>query len=217
MSANGAQSREASETGRVETFSDSVFAIAATLLVLTIAVPAVEHVHTTTGLRNALLHQWPNYVAFVISFLSILIMWFSHHNIFNAIRRVDHTFLLINGLVLLGITATPFSTALLAQYFGHPGEKVAAEVYSAVALFIALSYNALWLYASRGRRLLSSSTSDERMRLITSQYRWGPIAFAAALVLAFFSAIASVTMFVVILVYFALPLRANRALGEVEE
>ncbi len=144
---------EVSETSRVETFSDSIFAIAATLLVLTLHVPGTHA--SEAALWHQLLARWPTDVAFVISFLSILIMWSNHHGVFNVIQRVDHTFLLLNGLLLLGITTTPFTTTLLADNLGHPSERVGALIYSGVLLLVALAFAALWLYASRRRRLLA--------------------------------------------------------------
>lgn len=205
---------EQNETGRVEAFSDGVFAIAATLLVFNLHVPDALGVHSGGGLWRDLTHHWPSYAAFVISFISILIMWSSHHNIFNLIRRVDHTFLLLNGLVLLGIAATPFTTSLLAQNFGHPGERVAAAVYSAVALFITLAFNAMWHYAARGRRLLAATTSAGQVRGVARQYAVGPLAFALALALSLVSAEASVLVFVAVEVFFALPFGPNRSVPE---
>lgn len=141
-------------------------------------------------------------------------MWSSHHNIFMVIRRVDHNFLLLNGMVLLGIAATPFSTQLVATHFDHPGERVAALVYSAVALFIATAYNGMWRYAAHGRRLLAATTSDEQVCTVTRHYAVGPLAFTLALVLSLFNATASLLVFVAVEVFFALPTGANRRPGD---
>jgi uncharacterized membrane protein len=208
--ANGCpESFEAKETGRVETFSDSVFAIAATLLVLTLHVPATHA--SDARLWHELLRHWPTDVAFVIGFLSILIVWSNHHSVFNVIQRVDHTFLLLNGLLLLGITATPFTITLLADNLGHPSERVGALVYSGVLLFVALAFIALWLYASRGRRLLSPDLSGAHVAAITRQFAIGPAAFAMAFALAFASAKASVALIIAIEIFYAVPTRATRA------
>ena len=208
---------EQNETGRVEAFSDGVFAIAATLLVFNLHVPDVLRVHSSGDLWRLLLDRWPVYGAFVVSFLSILIMWSSHHNIFGLIRKVDHSFLLLNGLVLLGVAATPFTTSLLGQHLGHPGESAAATIYSAVALFIALAYNAMWHYAARGGRLLASTTTKAQARAVTRQYAVGPIAFALALLLSPVSAAASVLVFVAAEVFFSLPIGPNRTVAETIE
>jgi TMEM175 potassium channel family protein len=98
------------ETGRVEAFSDGVFAIAMTLLVLNIKVPTAN----PGNLGTLLWQQWPSYLAFVISFAFIGIMWVNHHRLFVHIRRIDHMLLVLNGALLLGVTAVPFPTAVLA-------------------------------------------------------------------------------------------------------
>ena len=201
------------ETSRVEAFSDGVFAIAATLLVLTLTVPSVREAASGRLLWHELLQRWPTYFAFVVSFVSILVMWASHHNIFTLIRRVDHTFLLINGVVLMGVTVIPFSTELLAQHLGHPGEHVAAAIYSGVALIIALGFNALWYWARRrGGHLLELEIPARTMRLFTRQYAVGPLVYLAALGVSFVSAWGSLAIFVLVLVFYAIPTPATAPL-----
>src|SRR3954466_11846030 len=107
------------ETGRVEAFSDGVFAIAITLLVLDLKVP--PDAGSNAELWAALVGQWPIYFAFLSSFLVILIMWINHHRLFTHIRRTDNVLMMLNGLLLLGITVVPFPTRLLAEYFQHEG------------------------------------------------------------------------------------------------
>ena len=200
------------ETSRVEAFSDGVFAIAITLLVLTLAVPTYQEASSAPELRRALLDQWPTYVAFVMSFLSILVMWASHHNIFSLIRRVDHVFLLLNGLVLMGVTLIPFPTQLLASHLGHPGEEVAAEVYCVIALFISFAYNALWYWARRGGHLLEPDASPQTLRAVTRQYAVAPAVYVAALGLALVNVWASIAIFIGVSVFYAIPTRATAPL-----
>ena len=132
---------ENKETGRVEAFSDGVFAIAITLLVLNIQVP--HDLPVGKSLAGALIDQWPTYLAFVTSFATIGIMWINHHRLFTHIRRSDNTLLVLNGLLLMGITVVPFPTALLAAYIGHPDEQVAALVYGGTLVLIAIFFNVL--------------------------------------------------------------------------
>jgi uncharacterized membrane protein len=204
------------ETSRVEAFSDGVFAIAVTLLVFALAVPTYEKVATAAGLRHALLTQWPVYVAFLMSFFTILVMWASHHNIFSLIRRVDHVFLLLNGLVLMGVVVIPFTTEILASHLTHPGGRVAAQVYCVVSLYIAISYNALWYWARRGGHLLEPDVHPETIRAVTRQYAVAPVVYLAAFGLSFVSAWASIAVFVFVSVYYAIPTRATVPLGEEE-
>jgi uncharacterized membrane protein len=202
------------ETGRVEAFSDGVFSIAATLLVLTLAVPAYEKIGTSASLMHALVDQWPSYFAFVVSFISILIMWVAHHNVFSLIKRVDHVFLLINGLVLLGITVTPFTTSLLADRLGHPGDRTAAFVFSGAALFVALAYNALWYWARRGGHLLEPDVSPQSLRAVTRQYAVAPAVYLVALGLSLWNAWASLAIFVGVIVFFAFPTAGSAPLED---
>ena len=107
------------ETGRIEAFSDGVFAIAITLLILEIKVPNA-HDLGAGGLGAALLRLWPSYLAFVTSFATILVMWVNHHKLFRHIRRSDDAFLFLNGLLLLFVTSVPFPTSLVAEYLQRP-------------------------------------------------------------------------------------------------
>ena len=196
---------EEKETGRVEAFSDGVFAIAITLLVLELKVP-----HGDGALGPRLLAQWPSYAAFLTSFGTIGIMWINHHRLFSLMRRVDHTLLVVNGLLLLGVTVTPFPTALIADQWGHPGAKLAATVYSGVFVVIAIVFNALWRYASSPRRapaILRVPHDSPEVRAIHEQYRWGPIFYLLAFVLSFWRADASVGVCAGLALFFALPPR----------
>src|ERR1700759_4424760 len=108
-----------SETARVEAFSDGVFAIAITLLILEIKVPSPSQGH----LAAVLLQQWPSYLAFLLSFVYIGIMWINHHRMFTSIRRSTDVLLILNLLLLLGVTVVPFPTAVLATYMGGPDQR----------------------------------------------------------------------------------------------
>ena len=153
---------EEKETGRIEAFSDGVFAIAVTLLVLELKVPSLPGGGAGNALAAALLRQWPSYLAFVTSFFTILIMWANHHAIFNLVRRSDAEFLFANGFLLLLVTVVPFPTALLAQYLEKPGAPVAAAVYAGTFVLAGLAYNVLWRSAIRGRRLLRAASGTRR-------------------------------------------------------
>src|SRR5690349_4976311 len=115
------------ETGRLESFSDGVFAVAITLLVIDLKVPQVDvnAASPSLELARALLKQWPSYLTFVTSFATILIMWVNHHNLFKLIQRTDTHFLFINGLLLLLVTSVPFPTALVSQYLTSSAASVA--------------------------------------------------------------------------------------------
>ncbi len=200
---------EQKETGRLEAFSDGVFAIAITLLVLDLKVPKPSELPAgpgplgTHGLLAALLAQWPMLLAYLTSFLSILVMWVNHHLLFSLIRRIDHIFLYLNGLLLLFVTFVPFPTALAAAYLERREAAAAAALYSASYLAIAIVFNVLWRYASRNGRLLDASTSAAAIAEIDRSYRFGPPLYALAFVLAFVNLTASLLTCLALAVFFS--------------
>ncbi len=137
-----------SGTGRLEAFSDGVFAIAITLLVLDLKVPVLNGA-SPTALGVALLKQWPNYLTLFISFATILIMWVYHHRLFQTVRRTETLLLFSNGFLLLLVTVVPFPTALVGAYLLTPAASMACAVYSGFFVFINLSYNLLLWVVSR--------------------------------------------------------------------
>lgn len=202
--------QEEKETGRLEAFSDGVFAIAITLLVLEIKVPSHESVEEH-GLAPLLAELWPSYLAFFTSFITILVMWVNHHRIFTLIRRSDHAFLYLNGLLLFLVTFVPFPTSLLAEFLLDPGGKVAANVYTGTFLAISLSFNGLWRYAAKGRRLLAASARHEETEQITRLGRSGLPFYLAAFVTSFVSESASIGICLLLALFFALrgwPIKA---------
>ncbi len=204
---------EERETTRIEAFSDGVFAIAMTLLVIEIKVPSHELV-AAHGLAQSLAALWPSYLAFLTSFTTILVIWVHHHWIFALIRRNDHPFLYWNGLLLLFVTFVPFPTALLSEYLLHSDAKVAANLYTGTFLAVSLAFHALWRHASA--RLLSadatSAKKDEAMQ-ITKQYRFGPVLYFGAFGVSFVSEGWSVALCLLLALFFALrgwPVRGGR-------
>jgi len=165
-----------SDTARVEAFSDGVFAIAITLLVLEIHVPAPDATQHGRTLLTALRQLWPSYLGYALSFVTIGIMWANHHSIFRYVRRADRYFLLINVLFLMWISFLPFPTALLAAYLPEPeGRTIAVAGYSATLVMIALAYNAVWWYAVGRERLLDPNADRGAVRTISRRYLAGPI------------------------------------------
>jgi uncharacterized membrane protein len=188
------------ETARIEAFSDGVFAIAITLLILELQVPP-QTPHG--GLRAALVDLWPSYLAFLASFMTIGIMWLNHHRLFTLIDKKDDGLIAFNLLLLLGITWLPFPTALLAEHLlgPHVDQQTAALVYAASFLAIAIVFNLMWRYACRARIV----HEDLNVALITRQYALGPIMYAALVVVAYFSADWCLFLSILFALYFALP------------
>jgi uncharacterized membrane protein len=192
-----------SETDRLETFSDGVFAIAITLLILEIKVP---HAGTEGGLARALAALWPSYLGYVISFVTLGIMWANHHAMFTYIRRTDRYFLLIHVFFLMCISFLPFPTAVLAEHLPEPdSRRVAVALYSATLVVIALAYNAVWWYAVTGRRLLGRNADPDAVRTISRRYALGPISYLVSFALAFANVWASLSVHGILAVLYLLP------------
>jgi len=190
------------ETGRIEAFSDGVFAIAITLLVLELKVPHLSEggAREAGSLGRALLAQWPSYVALITSFFTILVIWANHHRIFELVRKVSAPFLYANGLLLLVVTVVPFPTALLAEYFERPGATVAAAVYAGTFVLCGVAFQLLWRTAIAGRRLLKSGYSEERIQEIHRRYWLGVPGYLAATLGAFVSPFVTVAICVALLI-----------------
>jgi uncharacterized membrane protein len=199
------------ETARIEAFSDGVFAVAITLLVLNIKIPTA--VPSGPSLLLLLARQWPTFLAFVTSFATILIMWVNHHRIFTLIGRPSEALLFYNGVLLFGVTVVPFSTALVAQYLGYPGQRTAAAVYNGTYVLIAILYNLLWRTASKRGRLLRHDADPHAVAAINSSFGWGVPIYTIAFALAFMNVTASLILNLLLAVFFALPGRvaARRA------
>jgi TMEM175 potassium channel family protein len=188
-----------SETSRVEAFSDGVFAIAITLLILDVRVPSA----TQPNLRQALLRQWPMYVAFLISFAFIGIMWVNHHRLFNHIRRTDNGLMFLNLLLLLGVTFVPFPTALLAAHYYSPGRTVAAAVFNGTYFVIAIFFNVLWHHVVRSN--LPDLAVQESANAITRQYAVGPVSYLLCFGLTWVSVPLSLAANIGLAIFFAMP------------
>ena len=174
------------ETGRVEAFSDGVFAIAITLLILEIKVPKLSHEISSPVLAAALLDLWPSFIAFLLSFFAILIMWINHHGLFNLVRRVNPGFLYANGFLLLLICFVPFPTAVLAEHLEGGARDAAAAFYCGTFIFISIGYNLIWQCMVRGD-LLKSEVPAEHVRKITRAYLLGMAVYAVSTIVALFN------------------------------
>jgi len=172
-------------TARFETFSDGVFAIAATLLVLELSVSGDD-------LGHALVHIWPQYLAYVTSFLTIGIIWMNHHHTVSLIARTDRTMLFINNLLLLTVAFLPFPTKLVGDNLRGGDEQAAALAYAATLVVMAILHQVWWQYARRNRRLIGIETPDSALRAVDRAYWPGVPMYAAVFIVAFFSPLAAV-------------------------
>lgn len=174
------------ETGRVEAFSDGVFAIAITLLILEIKVPRIPHDQPPAALARALTDLWPSYFAFLLSFFAILIMWINHHGLFTMVRRVTPGFLYANGFLLLLVSFVPFPTSVLAEYLDGRALNAAAAFYCGTFIFISIGYNLLWRSMVSGD-LLTADVTDAHIRKISAAYRLGMTVYILSTAAALFN------------------------------
>jgi uncharacterized membrane protein len=186
-------------TARLETFADGVFAIAATLLILNVdAQVSGDAPH----LGARLMHIWPSYLAYAASFVTIGVMWINHHTILTLVERTDRRFLLANVGLLLCIAFFPFTTRLVAEHVRRDGAQAAALAYGFTGVATAVMFNATWLYASVGKRLLKHDAEPAIVSGITRTYLPGPWIYLIATLVAFLSPVASIILFGVIAVFY---------------
>jgi uncharacterized membrane protein len=173
--------------GRLEAFSDGVLAIVITLLILEIHVP--EPAQDPGQLAKALAHQWPQYVAFLVSFLIVGIIWLNHHATFNLLERTDHNMRVLNLLLLLPVTVLPWPTELLASYAVEGTEseqRLAVLVYGLTSTAMAVAFNVLWRYLRRHPELHKPHVSEDLLAVRNRRYNVGlavyPVATAIGLI-----------------------------------
>ena len=200
-----------SETARLETFCDGVFAIAITLLVLDIHAPTLGTDAGGAQLLHALVVNWSSYLGYVLSFVVIGIMWANHHSIFRYVRRTDRYFLLLNVAFLMCVAFLPYPTAVLARYLPQAGaQRIAVAGYSATLFVIALAYNAVWWYAMLHPALVGPHADREGMRTITRRYAMGPISYGVTVGLAFVNVWFCLTVHGLLAVLYLLPEQRQR-------
>jgi uncharacterized membrane protein len=188
------------ETNRVEAFSDGVFAIAITLLILAVG---IEQALAQGDLAHELLDLWPAYIAYAVSFLTIGIMWVNHHVVFRQFARVDRPLLLLNVLLLMLIAFVPFPTRVAAEHAQSPDDRQAAALlYGTTMTITAILFFSVWIYGSR--HVLRPDADRREVSGITRSYLPGAPTYAFATLIAFVSPVASLILFGAIALFYAL-------------
>jgi uncharacterized membrane protein len=178
-----------SEKNRTEAFSDGVFSIAITLLILEIKVPGHHGDLTNAELARSLASLWPSFLAFFASFATILVMWINHHGFFNLLQRIDPPFLYANGFLLLIVVFVPFPTALLAEHLTGPSANTAAMVYCGTFVLVNIGYNLMYRAGTRAHLLRKEITPDVLLR-VKRAYRFGFVWYGLAALVAWYHALA---------------------------
>jgi uncharacterized membrane protein len=186
--------------GRLEAFSDGVFSIAITLLVLDLTVPKGQ---PDGGLWAALGREWPSFFAYLVSFLVIGIMWVNHHAIFEKVRVVDRAVLFANLGLLLFVSVVPFPTRLVAEHLTSRADaRVAMAVYSAIMLGSGLSYGTLWLVITRDARILHAHLDRAAERAAIRRFGLGNVVYLATIGLSFLNPVATLAVHGAIAIYY---------------
>ena len=182
---------------RLEAFSDGVFAVAITLLVLEINVPGGEN------LWHQLKEEWPSFASFFVSFWVIGIIWVNHHGVIDHLKRADRGVLYLNLLVLMSVVLIPFATALMADHLkSGADEHVAAAVYAGAFVLMAVAFGVLWEYITRHREKLGVELSDEEVRRRSLAFQIGNPFYAIAVIVAFISPAAVLAIIGALAVYY---------------
>jgi uncharacterized membrane protein len=186
---------------RLEAFSDGVLSIAATLLVLELHVPDAGQ-----DLGQALLAQWPSYVAYVVSFVTIGIIWVNHHGLFVHVRRVDRTLLFLNLLLLLTVSLIPFPTAVVGRFVtAERDSHIAAAVYGGLMVLTSIAFTGVWRHITRDGRLLSRGLDPIRAGRESALFSAGLAAYVAGVGVAFVSAELSLLIYLGVALFYVFP------------
>jgi uncharacterized membrane protein len=194
---------------RLEAFSDGVFAIAITLLVLEIAVPAIEHINTSGDALRGIGHEWPVYLAYFISFMTIGAVWVEHSALVDALDHIDGVFMRLNLVLLLFAAFLPFPTRMMSEWEGVvDAERIAVVFYGIVLLLMVLMLILLGRHAER-EGLFGDDVVDERKEEARVRYQLMPslIAYIVAAVLGFFVPRIGVSIYLLIAIWLAIPFR----------
>jgi len=197
-----------SPTNRMEAFSDGVFGIAITLLVLEIRVPNPAMGPVPHSLAMSLLVNWPAYLAYLISFVTVGIYWVNHHYLVRLFRGTDHALNLLNLFLLMWICLLPFPTAVLSEYMLTPHEqRLAVMLYIGGLLAPALAWDLMWVYATWGGRLVDPELEPEFVRFLSWQYAISAVVYPAALLVAWWNYLAGLLVCVLITTLYLFPSR----------
>jgi TMEM175 potassium channel family protein len=189
------------DRSRLEAFSDGVFAVAITLLALdlTVAGPGPGHARLIDQLHG----KWPAFLAFLISFFMIGIIWVNHHVLVRSITKVDRTLLFVNLVLLLFVVLIPFATATEADYFpGNDGSaRLAMVLYAGVFLGMSVGFSAIFEWTLHGQRVYQPLPPEKHWRA-RARFVGGGLVYVVAIIVATFNAVAAFILVALVAVYY---------------
>lgn len=189
---------------RIEAFSDGVFAIAITLLVLGLVEPHLESNTTNAGLFRGLLHIWPSYLGFLVSFTTILIMWINHHEVFRLVARISKGFMLSNGALLLMVTFINFPTKIFSSQLQTDSAPVGTAFLMASYVLVAIVFQWWWREAKKVKK---DDVPDSVIKSISKSYAYGIPVYLACFILAFVWIPLSIALFAVVSAFWIITLK----------
>jgi uncharacterized membrane protein len=189
------------DSRRAESFSDGVFAVAITVLVFNLLPIADKTAGDLTA--RTLGHYWPAYLAYVVSFLTIGIMWLNHHTMLSQVSRVDRPVLVLNLVLLMGVVAIPFPTALVADHLNDSGAgKVAAVAYGLVMILISIGYASTWVYVAAHQQALGARRRVATPRLSTFRFTAGNGGYVVGTLVALAWPVGALIIFALLAIYY---------------
>jgi uncharacterized membrane protein len=198
----GRQRSTGISTSRLEAFSDGVLAIVITLLVIEIHPPEQE---TGQSLADALWDEWPSYLAYLLAFAQVGVIWLNHHRLFDQVRVVDGPLLLLNLNLLMWIALIPFPTAVVADHLRAGGEETqtAVALFSGLLVLTAISFTALYAWITHDDRLVHALPPRPVVRAARIRFGIGLFAYGLALALAFVVPLVSLAIHAASAAYYA--------------
>lgn len=172
------------ETVRIETFSDGVFCIAITLLSIEIGVEITGHA-TNNNLTEALISKWPICLAYVISFVNVLLAWIGHHGLFKNLKNTNNSVMISNGILLMLVALVPFPTKTLGMFLLTDALKTAVIFYAGYFVLVSLAFKLLWYTASRNKNLLVCGITDKEIKQTTKNENIGLLCNSIIMIVAF--------------------------------
>jgi uncharacterized membrane protein len=196
-----------SGTTRLEAFSDGVFAIAITLLIIEVKVPSHETLNNQT-LMQYIWHQWPKYFAYILTFLNIGIYWANHHYLFKLFKSTDHVFNLLNVFFLMAIAFLPYPTGILGEYSMEVEHARSAIIFFSFAMCLpAIGYFMMWTYARREKHIIDQRLRPAFIKKLNGLYLLSNLLYIAAFIISLFSPITGLGISVILTLVYLLPPR----------
>jgi uncharacterized membrane protein len=189
------------DRSRLEAFSDGVFAVAITLLALnlTVAGPGPGH----PGLLDQLHDHWPAFAGYLLSFLTIGIIWVNHHSLVRSIKQVDRVLLFVNQILLIFVVLIPFGTATMADYLPHntPSARLAMVLYSGILLGMSAGFAAIFEWTLHGERVYRPLPAEQHWPA-RRRFAGGALVYVVAILIAVFNALAAFILISLVAVYY---------------